>query len=199
MTSLRKTLFTSLVALLSIGLAPAIASADIQEYDKGTDRDGFVIGLGAGLGHMQCQSDIGCDGVTEAGGVNLQLGLMASSRLALITDLWAMGHTNNDLTLTQGIASVGPQFWVMDRLWLRAGVGIARSGWRYDAEILDIDIGVSDQTDYVPAATGALGFEIVSTDDFALDAQLRAGAGFMYDDAADRIQNYSLGIGATWY
>lgn len=194
MIMIRKTLFTSLIVFAGLALAPAMASADYQELHKGTDRDGFIIGLGVGVGTMQCDG-LACDSLNEAGGVNLQLGLMLTPRFAITGDLWAMAHTEDRLTLTQGIASLGPQVWLLDRLWLRVGVGVARSGWNYDAEIVE----VSDKSEYVPAGTGALGLEIVSTDDFALDAQLRAGAGFMHDDADDRIQNYSLGIGASWY
>jgi hypothetical protein len=193
----RKTLLNTLIVLLGLGLAPALASADIQEYEvkkKGTDRDGFIIGIGAGVGHMQCDG-IGCEELTEAGGVNIQLGAMIGPRFAIMGDAWVMAHRENRLTLTQGIASVGPQVWLLDRVWLRAGVGVARSGFNYDAEIVDI----SNRTDFVPAATGALGFEIISTDDFALDLQLRAGAGFFHEDSDDRVQNYSVGVGANWY
>jgi hypothetical protein len=197
MLSSRKNLFKTLIVLLALGLAPALASADIQEYEvqkKGTDRDGFIIGLGAGVGHLQCDG-IGCEDLTEAAGLSIQLGAMIGPRFAITGDLWAMAHRENRLTLTQGIATVGPQVWLMDRLWLRAGVGVARSGFNYDAEIVDI----SDRSDYVPAATGALGVELVATDDFALDVQLRAGAGFFHEDTDDQIQNYSLGVGASWY
>jgi hypothetical protein len=199
MLSSRKTLFKTLIVLLSLGLAPALASADIQEYEyevkkKGTDRDGFVFGIGVGVGHMQCDA-IGCEDLTQAAGLNFQLGAMIGPRFAIMGDLWAMAHRENRLTLTQAIASVGPQVWLADRVWLRAGLGVARSGFNYDAEIVDI----SDRTDLVPAATGALGFELITTDVFALDLQLRAGAGFFHEDSDDRVQNYSLGVGASFF
>jgi hypothetical protein len=197
MLSSRKTLLKTLIVLLSLGLAPALAAADIQEYEvkkKGTDRDGFVIGIGAGVGHMQCDG-IGCEELTTAGGLSIQLGAMLGSRFAIMGDLWGMAHRENRLTLTQGIASVGPQVWLLDRVWLRAGVGVARSGFNYDAEIVDI----SNRSDLVPAATAALGVELLASDDFALDLQFRAGAGFFHEDADDRVQNYSVGVGANWY
>lgn len=186
----KATIAAGVLASLCMTAAPALAD---DHYDEGTRRDGLLIGVGLGAGHMQCEGE-GCDGVTEAGGLNVQLGAMITDRFAIVGDLWAMGHTEDRLTVSQSMATLGPQFWLFDALWLRAGVGLARAAFNYDAEIVDI----GDETELVPAAMAAVGLELLHTDDFALDAQLRFGSGF-FNDEDTQIQNISVGVGANWY
>lgn len=196
MFTLRSLLMNIVVVLLGIGLVPALASADGQKVaKKGTVRDGFIIGIGLGVGHMEATCEVGCRGVSEAGGLHLQLGIMATSRLAIMGDVWAMGHREDRITLSQGIVSVGPQFWLTDRLWLRAGAGLSRSSFNYDAVVVEFE----DLSEYVPAATAAVGFEFVHTNDFALDVELRGGAGFFQKESNTQILNTSIGVGASWY
>jgi hypothetical protein len=163
----------------------------VQEEER---RDGLTIGVELGGGHMDCDATIGCDGVTEAGGVSVNLGAMITPNLAIMGDAWLMAHTEDRLTLTQGMATIGPQLW-LGPFWVRGGVGVARAGFNYDAGIIEIE----DQTETVPAAMAALGVEVISTKDFALDVRLRGGAGFFHDDPDVQVRNVSLGVGANWY
>lgn len=190
--NLKAMIAAGVLAGICLAAAPVLAD-DYYEDHRGVDRDGLLVGVGLGAGHLECEGE-GCNGVTEAGGLNVQLGVMLSNRLAIVGDLWAMGHTEDRLTVSQSMVTVGPQLWIIDALWLRAGVGLARAAFNYDAEIVDI----SDESELVPAVMAAAGLELLATDDFALDAQLRFGSGF-FNDHETQIQNISIGVGANWY
>ncbi|ACY17171.1 outer membrane beta-barrel protein [Haliangium ochraceum] len=187
-------LVSSLAASLALMLTgPSLASADEIYVERDVEqRSGFTIGLGLGGGHLECEGE-GCDGVTEAGGINVNAGVMLSPNFAIMGDVWAMGHTEDRLTLTHSMLTVGPQVW-FGPLWARAGVGAARASFNYDAGIVD----VMDETETVPAAMVGAGVEVLSTPEFALDLNLRAGSGF-FNDGDTRVQNLSLGVGANWF
>jgi hypothetical protein len=160
-----------------------------EEEDR---RQGLAIGIELGGGHMECQG-VGCEGVTESGGASVNIGAMLMPNLAIMVDAWMMAHRDDRLTLTHGIATIGPQLWV-GPFWVRGGVGVARASFNYDAGIVEI----SDETETVPAAMAAIGFEVISTRDFALDLRLRGGTGFFHDGDTE-VRNLSLGLGANWY
>lgn len=184
-------------ALLIIGTAStALAQESPINYEEYEDegRGGLLFGVAVSAGHLQCEG-LGCDGATPAGGLDVHIGLMLSSKLAIVGDVWSMAHMEDRVFINQTIATIGPQLWLGDRLWLRAGVGAARAGFNYDAEIADIN----DMSGNVLAATAGAGFELVSSKDFALDLHLKAGSGFYYDDPDLRVRNIGLGLGATWY
>lgn len=152
-----------------------------------------MLGLGVNLGEISCQGDL-CDGVTEAGGVELHVGSMVGARAAVGVDLWAMAHTEDDFTLTHVIATVGMRYWLLPRLWIRGGVGLAQGRWRFDARVIELE----DETEHVPAIMGAIGLELVVGRRFAMDLQLRGGTGF-YDEDRTRARNVGAGLGFTWY
>jgi hypothetical protein len=164
----------------------------VEAEEDDERRQGLAIGIELGGGHMECQG-VGCDGVTESGGASVNLGVMLAPNLAIMADGWMMAHRDDRLTLTHGIATIGPQLW-MGPFWVRGGVGVARASFNYDAGIIDI----GDETETVPAAMAAIGFEVISTRDFALDVRLRGGTGFFHDGDTE-VRNLSLGVGANWY
>lgn len=187
-----------LIALIGISLLVlGSASTAFANDNDDEERSGLMFGIGLDAGHLElavgaCPGQ--CEGVTEAGGVNVHLGLMLTPKLAIVGELWGMGHMEENLFVSQAIATVGPKLWLGDRFWVKGGVGAARAGFRYDTAIGDFD----DSTDYVFAASAATGFELISTDDFALDLQLRGGSGF-FGTADTRIRNLSAGVGINWY
>lgn len=181
---------TLLLSLAGAGYASAQDQVLVVEEEE--QRDGLAIGVELGGGHMECEGE-GCDGVTEAGELGLNVGVMLTPNVAIMADGWLMGHTEDRLTLTHAMATVGPQLW-LGPFWVRGGVGVARASFNYDAGIIDI----GDKTETVPAAMAALGVEVISTKDFALDVRLRGGTGF-FNDGDTRVQNLSLGVGANWY
>jgi hypothetical protein len=187
LTALGTTLF---LALAGAGYASAQERVVVVEDEE--ERDGLAIGVELGGGHMECEGT-GCDGVTEAGELGLNVGVMLTPNLAIMADGWLMGHTEDRLTLTHAMATIGPQLWI-GPFWVRGGVGVARASFNYDAGIIDI----GDKTETVPAAMAALGVEVISTEDFALDVRLRGGTGF-FNDGDTEVRNLSLGVGANWY
>lgn len=187
LTALGTTLF---LALTGAGYASAQDRVVVVEEEE--QRDGLAIGVELGGGHMECEGE-GCDGVTEAGELGLNVGVMLTPNLAIMADGWLMGHTEDRLTLTHAMATIGPQLWI-GPFWVRGGVGVARASFNYDAGIIDI----GDKTESVPAAMAALGVEVISTKDFALDVRLRGGTGF-FNDGDTEVRNLSLGVGANWY
>lgn len=187
LTALGTTLF---LALTGAGYASAQDRVVVVEEEE--KRDGLAIGVELGGGHMECEGE-GCDGVTEAGELGLNVGVMLTPNLAIMADGSIMGHTEDRLTLTHAMATVGPQLW-LGPFWVRGGVGVARASFNYDAGIIDI----GDKTETVPAAMAALGVEVISTKDFALDVRLRGGTGF-FNDGDTQVRNLSLGVGANWY
>lgn len=186
-----------LIAMLGISLLVLGSTSTAFANNDDDERGGLIFGLGLDAGHLQlsvgaCPGE--CEGVTEAGGLNVHLGLMLTPRLAIVGELWGMGHMEDDFFASQALATVGPQIWLGKRLWIKGGVGAARAGFRYDTAIG----GFEDSTDYVFAASAATGFELISTEDFGLDLQLRGGSGF-FGTADTRIRNLSLGVGINWY
>jgi hypothetical protein len=157
-------------------------------------RDGILFGFGVGGGHMSCESseDV-CDGVTEAGGIDLHLGYMLRPRIGLVFEIWPMGHTEDNVTITHVITTIGAQIFVLPRLWLKGGVGHARASWHYKNIIV-----VGDETENVPAIMGAVGYEVLVGRRFAMDVQLRGGTGF-YEEQSGKASNVAVQLGFTWY
>jgi hypothetical protein len=186
------------LATLSITLtalvAPAFAEPPPRYYaedPQASVRRGWNIGGSLGAGEISCEGP-GCDAFTEAGSFDLQVGHMLRPRLRVVGDLWVMAHRDDDLTVSHTIVTGGLQLWVINRLWLRGGIGLARAGFDYDRGFVE----VSDETETVFGVAGTIGFEIMSRRRFALDVQLRGGTGF-YDD--NQAHNGALALGVTWY
>lgn len=194
MRNLPRLLLTSLTALA----ATAGSAAAEDDSSLLSTRDGATFGVGVGGGHIGCSDDEGndCDGdgTNEAAGLNLRAGIMLSPRLALTGDLWAMAHTEDELTVTQTIAAAVLRGWVSERLWLQGGLGMARA-------TAEIDLGqfgdIMSETDYVPAAVAGIGVEVLSSEHLALDLELKGGSG-LYEDNI-QIYNLSLGAGVSFY
>ena len=184
-----------LVPLFLVAAAAAPAAAEPGRYyaenPEASIRRGWNVGVGLGGGEISC-SGPGCDDVTEAGSLNLQVGTMLRPRLRAVLDLWGMAHKEEDFTVNQTLLTGGLQIWVINRLWLRGGVGIATAGFNYDGDLADTD----DERHSTVGLAGGIGFEILSRRSFALDLELRGGTGF-YDDK--RAHNGAFNIGVTWY
>jgi hypothetical protein len=183
-----------MVFLAALSLA-STAAADEYSASEDAGRRGLLIGVGLQAGHIrfQCQNDPNCgDNVNESGGLNISLAYMMTDKLAFSVDGWAMVHRSEFLTetvtVTHSMLTVGPQIWLVPRIWVRGGVGWAR---------LSVDFGdIQAQSESVLGIMGAVGWEVLTSSKFALDVQVRAGTGF-YDgvDAA----NAGLGLGFTWF
>jgi len=180
------------IAVASICLSTGVAFAGGEHYER-EQREGLTIGIGVGAGHLECGGEY-CNHTTVAGGLDAHVGVVLQPYLAIVADIWAMAHTEERLTVSQSMATVGPRVWLLPRLWVGAGIGAARASYNYDIEITQLE----DSTEWNPAGMVAVGLELLSRDTFGLDIQLRSGAG-LFNDSETRIYNMSLGIGANWY
>jgi hypothetical protein len=175
-----------------LGLLVGRAAAD----PVGNQRDGATFGVGIGGGHMGCTVDgepCSDDSTRPAGGLSLRAGWMLTPRLALTGNLWGMAHQDDRLTVRQGIFAGKVRSWVLDRLWLEGGLGVARAS-------TEIDLGIGQsmtESETVPAIVGGIGLEIVRTPSMGVDLQLDAGTGF-YDDEV-RVHQVALGAAVNFY
>ena len=150
----------------------------------------------------------GCDGDPVSAAFDAHLGWMSSPRLAFMFEVQGTGQTIDQNsaftdTLLQSTETVGVQYWLTPQLWLKGGIGAAQLTVSRDD---GFDTAQSDSIDGV-AITGAVGYEILSARNFAIDLQLRATGG-SYKDATTNVDGStsdtsvgttSLGLGFNWY
>jgi hypothetical protein len=196
--TMARTGLVSLGATALLLLAATAAHAQpAAPASRASGREGLFLGFHVGGGNMSCES-VGeaeiCDGVTEAWSGAFDLGTMLRPHLALSGEIWVMGHTEDYVTITNAISTVGLVLWVTPRLWLRGGLGAAIARWQYKGPLIQLD----DETESVPAAMVAIGYELKASPDFAIDLQLRGGTGYYRDEQAET-HNAAFAVGFTWY
>lgn len=193
---MNRLLMASMLALTAVATRPALADSYTESESVG--RSGPFFGIGINAGEISCEDD-GCDDFPEAVGVELHLGQMLGDNVALVLDGWIMAHKSDEvllggtLTVKNSIITMGPQWWLMPRLWIRGGVGLARASYEYDGII-----GLEGETDTTLGITGVVGLELIASDHFGLDVQFRAGTGF-YDEENIEAHNLALGVSVTWF
>jgi hypothetical protein len=152
-------------------------------------RNGLVVGFGLGLGGISAS---GCDPGYCGGALSgeLHIGGMVTEQLALEGEVWGNGRgiDNSDGAVTHSFWTAAAQFWVVDPLWLKAGLGISH------VQTSSASLGVlTDETNLGLVLAG--GAEVYRAGNFALDIQLRFGRGFY----AVPVDNYALLVGFNWY
>jgi hypothetical protein len=158
---------------------------------NGMYRSGLILGGGLGAGNISASACGACGGGLAG---ELHIGGMITQQLAIVVDFWGVEHSYDDgaggSTLTNSMITVDAQYWLLDQLWIKGGLGGAR-------------ITVSDQfgNDYAggESALGVLaagGVEVLQVNSFALDLQLRVGWGAYSGGAAT---NVAFLVGANWY
>lgn len=188
-----KLAYGSIAALVTLSLT-GIAHA--QQAPPTTARDAWVFGFGLGAGQMSCESteDI-CDAtIDEAGGLHGFIGKMLSPKLALEGEFWVMAHSEDRVTISHVISTIGVRYWVAPRLWIKGGLGGAHARASYRGPL----VSISDRTDTVPGAMVGIGYELLTGKSFALDLHFRAGTG-SYDDDQVRASSASVGVGFNWF
>lgn len=161
------------------GAAPT-STPDIQ-------RSGFIIGFSLGGGSMVPD----CDGCESLSGLALDfhLGGMLKPDLALMFDAYGVVHSEEGVSLINSVDTVALQYWVAPQVWIKGGLGLGRLSVSEDGNT----IGESDSGLAVLLAGGV---EVLQTQSFALDAQLRIG-NVSYDGLG--LTNASLNLGFNWY
>jgi hypothetical protein len=191
----------SVLLALALVSVPSVAAAQATDAPPPHPHQGWFGGFGLHAGEIACEGEV-CEGVSEAGGVNGTIGWGFGPKLGINFDVWAMAHTEDNLTLHQTIATVNARYWLMPILWIQGGVGGASAGWRYKGPF---GAQLEDRTENVPAIALGAGLEVLKGKSFSLDIQLRFGMGFYDEDddmdgSADQTgRSSSLGVGFTWY
>ena len=198
--------------VLAILCAPALASAQGYYGGRGYQRSpvpggfhdrtgrlafGFSLGLGGmhddGSAITTCRN---CDFSPLTGEADIHLGGMLGPRFALLFEAQGNVQTvhsdffNGDSTLSQGAAMIAGQFWVLPQLWIKGGLGFARL--TIDDQFVTEDFGTGG------AIMGALGIELLSARNFALDLQGRI-IHASYRSLDDNITSGTIGLGLNWY
>jgi hypothetical protein len=161
---------------------------------------GFSIGLGGmhddGSNITACTN---CDYNPLAVEADFHLGGMLSPRFALLFELQVNGQqisqgslSSNDVTLTQSALMIAGQFWVTPQLWIKGGLGWAHLDANDNTNQVQFDLGGGG------ALMGAVGYELMSARNFALDLQGRLIEG-TYNSGNDHITSGTIGLGLNWY
>jgi hypothetical protein len=196
MKSLPTLLRNVAAGLLVTAAAPAFADTVVVSNSASSERSGLVLGASIDGGNIGCQTKSGddCgDGAHPAGGFSIHVGGMITPSVAILGEAWGMAHTQDSLTASQVLATANVRGWILPRLWLQGGVGVARSKLTFD----DGPVMASRMSSTVPALALAAGFEVVRSSTFGLDVELRAGSGLYEDDV--RIYNAALGVGVSFF
>ncbi|MDB4955373.1 MAG: hypothetical protein JWO36_2942 [Myxococcales bacterium] len=202
-------------ALLAILLVPGLAAA--QGYGGGGgpgyysqpnpipggfhDRTGRLMWGGSiGLGGMHDNGSglTNCDNCSTGPAVEVDghIGGMLSPRFGLMLEMQANSRQvhsdlqNGDTFLTQGTAMIAAQYWLTPQLWLKGGLGVAQL--QADNAYVTYDFGGG------AAIMGAIGFELLSARNFAVDLQGRIIEG-SYNSGNDNITSGTVGVGLNWY
>lgn len=181
------------LTLASLAAPSFVATHAIADDGYETVRDGLTFGVALGGGNLGC-SDDGCEDFEGSGSFDLHIGGMSSESLAVLFDAWWMVHSEDDLTVSQGILTGGVRVWPVQHFWLQGGLGVARAAYEYDGTFFDVE----DRSEWVPAFQVGIGVEPIATDNFGLDIALRYGTGF-YSDGDNRIHSGALTVGASFY
>jgi hypothetical protein len=185
-----------LVVLIFVSAVLATAPAAADHGTLPVLRTGPTFGVGLGVGNMfsNCDDDFDCGTVLESGSLHAFAGGFLVSDTALVVEGWMTTHRDDRLTITNGLAVVAAQRWLVPRLWLKAGLGVARSSFSYDAVLVDIE----NRSEIAPGALAAAGVDVVQGGRSAFDIQLRYGAG-LYDDRRARVHKLALSAGLSWH
>jgi hypothetical protein len=203
---------TKYLLVLAILFAPVVASAQ-GYYGRGGrhrqalpggfhDRAGrLAIGFGVGLGGMHdggsaITSCTNCDFSPLTLEGDFHIGGMLTPRFALLFEAQGNIQTiqrnlpDGDTVLSQGAGMIAAQVWVLPQLWLKGGLGFATL--RVDDAFFIEDFGSGG------AVMGAIGVELLSAPNFALDLQGRLIQA-RYNSLDDEITSGTVGLGISWY
>lgn len=191
-----------LASLVGVAVLGVAGTASAQSAEPLPPRVGFEGGFGLYGGEINCENENGefCDGVTEAGGIDLHANYFFNPKLGIFFDVFPMVHREDDWTFTHTVVTAGVKWRPAPILTLAGGVGSAQARLRYEG-ILNIDA----QTDTVPALLLSAAIEVLRGRSFAVDVQARVGVGFYEEDENDNgeadIVGRNVGFGAaiTWF
>ena len=92
--------------------------------------------------------------------------------------------------MSQNSLMIAGQYWLTPQLWIKGGIGLAHL--QADDDYFTYDVGSGG------AIMGALGFELMSARNFAVDLQGRIIQG-SYNGLDDSVTSGTIGVGLNWY
>jgi hypothetical protein len=111
------------------------------------------------------------------------IGGFLSPRFALMAE----GQIN---VLSMNSLMLAGQYWVTPQLWLKGGIGFSQLYADNAYEVWDFGTGV--------AIMGAVGYELMSARNFAIDLQGRLIQG-SFNSLDDNVTSGTVGVGLNWY
>jgi hypothetical protein len=128
--------------------------------------------------------------------VDGHIGGFLGPRFALMGEVQVNAQTvhsdfyNGDTVLSQNVLMIAGQFWITPQLWIKGGLGLAHL--RADDTYFLYDLGNGG------AIMGAIGYELMSARNFAVDLQGRIIQG-TYNSFNDSVTSGTVGVGINWY
>jgi hypothetical protein len=158
----------------------------------GLYRQGLVFGGALGGGTITASNCYACGGGIAG---ELHLGGMVNPRMAVMADVWGIAHPydpgdGSSQTLSNYMLTGALQYWLTDMFWIKGGLGIATIRL---SDATGADYGMSESSLGILAAGG---FELIQSNTFALDLQLRLGHGTYASGGAT---NLAFLVGVNWY
>ena len=156
-------------------------------------RQGLELGFGLWGGNLHCESEHGdCNAFAPASGLDFAAAYFFNESLAIAFDAWVMKHTENMLTVSQGISTLGVKWRPMPALTLQAGLGDAYT-------LFDFDGAFIGRSGDAPAIMAAVALDVVRARRWAISIEARAGTCFYGDtdnDGKADITAHSEALGA---
>ncbi len=113
-------------------------------------------------------------------GYNLRLGFGISPRWALVLSADGATAYFQNMNLNETVFTIGPQFWVTPKLYIRGGIGAASRTYEYDSYYSDSygDYYTESWTDSGMGGVAALGFEFVQSYHVSLAVEASGTIGY---------------------
>lgn len=186
-------------AIALCAAAPAaLAQPAAQPAPGRPGRLGATAGFDAGVGEMSLECAVACENsLDHSGALAVHAGWMFEPTLAIVYDGWLLVHRDDSafgrVLALHSLHTAALQGWLLPRLWVRGGPGVAHMRIRFGE--------VGTRSDVAPALSAAVGFEAMTVGRMVLDVTLRAGAGFYDEDEGqdEAVYNAALGAGLSWY
>jgi len=114
----------AVAALLGLLAGGAAAQPADPYLEGGRSREGWMIGLAPGVAAFSGRGDYGRGTNFGASGA-LRLGVTAGDRLLWLFEFQGLQLGGPNVSDAIAISTVGPRYFVRDRLWIGGGVGVS--------------------------------------------------------------------------
>ncbi|MCA0131733.1 hypothetical protein [Winogradskyella alexanderae] len=188
------------LACVAFALVSSTAYAQNTNSDTITKREGFIFEFVVGGGLISIEDSAGIQTFDKSQGTfvfpDLKFGYMLNDRFAITASLPGNIYEfqDNDRNFGGFIPSV--QYWVKDRWWIHAGIGLAIDS----PALYDIKDNVNDDWNFGCAVMASTGYEIYKKKNFALNVQskLVLGRSSLEGDAHRDAVIFNIGLGFSW-